>query len=166
MYHSVALLLLDGTVLIAGSNPNEMPVLEKDCDESNQYTKFPTDFRTEIWTPPYLRGEKKDERPLNIQLSTTDLNATSTFNMNFTMPKDGLQSMEIILYAGGFVTHSVHMGHVMIYLEHRGWERMENGIHTTTVVMPSNVKLAPGPYVVYVVANGVPGIGQFVTFHT
>lgn len=27
LYHSVALLLLDGTVLITGSNPNEMPVL-------------------------------------------------------------------------------------------------------------------------------------------
>ena len=32
--------------------------------------------------------------------------------------------------------------------------------------MPEEIKLAPGPYVVYIVANGVPGIGQFVTLRT
>jgi len=32
LYHSVALLLLDGTLLIAGSNPDQMPVVALDTD--------------------------------------------------------------------------------------------------------------------------------------
>lgn len=162
LYHSIALLLLDGTILIAGSNPNEMPVLERDCNQSNQYTKFPTDFRTEIWTPPYLRGEKKDKRPRNIQLSDKVLEAKTVLKMEFTLdarPK----SVDIILYIGGFVTHSVHMGQVMVYLEGSGWTSQEDNKYLVTALMPTHVKLAPGPYVVYLVADGVPGYGQFVS---
>ncbi|KAI9841280.1 MAG: hypothetical protein M1837_000816 [Sclerophora amabilis] len=44
LYHSVALLLLDGTLLVTGSNPVEQPKLE--ADEIDPYV---TDFRVEIY---------------------------------------------------------------------------------------------------------------------
>lgn len=162
LYHSVAILLLDGTVLIAGSNPNEMPLSPKRVEAHNQYRAFPTEFRVEIWTPPYLRGEKASQRPTNIELSRFTLSLDSRFSVEFDL-KDELVTLEVILYAGGFVTHSVHMGQVMVYLVHYGWETLDGGRKRVQVCMPEEIQLAPGPYVVYVVANGVPGIGRFVS---
>ncbi|OCT45901.1 hypothetical protein CLCR_00060 [Cladophialophora carrionii] len=164
LYHSVALLLLDGTVLVAGSNPNEMPVTMSQVELYDQDKAFPTEFRIEIWTPPYLRGDNASRRPKDIRLSRLELEIKSRFTIGFDM-EEGLSTLDVILYAGGFVTHSVHMGQVMVYLVHRGWETLPNGRKRVEVYMPEGLNLAPGPYVVYVVANGVPGIGQFVTVH-
>lgn len=162
LYHSVALLLLDGTVLIAGSNPNEMPVTMEHVEFGNQYKAFPTDFRIEIWTPPYLRGQNASRRPKNVRFSRLDLEMGSSFSIDFNTTET-LTSLEIVLYAGGFVTHSLHMGQVMVYLAHNDWYSLVGSLMRVEVCVPGDIKLAPGPYVVYVVANGVPGIGQFVS---
>ncbi|KAK3702132.1 hypothetical protein LTR37_015107 [Vermiconidia calcicola] len=157
LYHSVALLLLDGTLLIAGSNPFEMPV-----QEASASSPFITDFRVEIYTPPYLSGANGNRRPTGVMLSTISLSANSeTFTVTFTAPDDA-QAVKIALYHGGFVTHSVHMSHRMLFLDSEGWvagARQQRLI----VTMPPNSNVAPpGPYVVYVVVDGVPSIGQFV----
>lgn len=51
LHHSCALLLLDGTLMVAGSNPVQMPVLNL---VSNQKPSedYITEFRVEIYTPP------------------------------------------------------------------------------------------------------------------
>ncbi|KAL2053605.1 hypothetical protein ABVK25_006258 [Lepraria finkii] len=51
LHHSCALLLLDGTLMVAGSNPVQMPVL---TPVSNQIPSedYVTEFRVEIYTPP------------------------------------------------------------------------------------------------------------------
>ena len=54
LYHSVALLLLDGTVMVAGSNPVEQPILEPVPNQTPS-KDYPTEFRVEIYTPPYLK---------------------------------------------------------------------------------------------------------------
>ena len=163
LYHSVALLLLDGTVLIAGSNPNEMPILEDAVDVNDQYKAFPTEFRVEIYTPPYLQGDKYTRRPVDIKLSTHELGMNTRFFVEFSLGEESLATLDIILYAGGFVTHSVHMGHVMVYLDNNGWVSIGRGRKRVEAWMPQGIKLAPGPYVVFVVANGIPGYGQFAT---
>lgn len=165
LYHSVAILLLDGTVLVAGSNPNEMPLLQSHVEVNNQYRAFPTEFRIEIYTPPYLRGDNVTRRPTNITLSSLELSMNSSLAVEFDLEND-LESLEVILYAGGFVTHSVHMGQVMVYLDNNGWETLSGGRRRVEARMPERIKLAPGPYVVYIMANGVPGIGQFVSLRT
>ncbi|KIY00122.1 uncharacterized protein Z520_03807 [Fonsecaea multimorphosa CBS 102226] len=162
LYHSVAFLLLDGTVLIAGSNPNEMPVTLQHVEIHNQYKAFPTEFRIEIWTPPYLRGDKASQRPKDIALSTYTLANGTRFSIEFSTEKQ-VDTLEMILYSGGFITHSVHMGQVMLYLENNGCNTLSNGRRRVEAWMPDGIKLAPGPYVVYVIANGIPGVGQFVT---
>ncbi|KAK3711863.1 hypothetical protein LTR37_009381 [Vermiconidia calcicola] len=157
LYHSVALLLLDGTLLIAGSNPFEMPVQEPSATSS-----FITDFRVEIYTPPYLSGANADRRPTDVVLSAISLSPNSeTFTVTFAAPEDA-QGVKIALYHGGFVTHSVHMSHRMLFLDSEGWvagARQQKLIVTT----PPNTNVAPpGPYVVYVVVDGVPSTGRFV----
>tara|TARA_R110002003_G_scaffold186_6_gene14558 strand:- start:9763 stop:11262 length:1500 start_codon:yes stop_codon:yes gene_type:complete len=155
LYHSVALLLLDGTLLISGSNPVEQPILTPDAN--NPYV---TEFRNEIYTPPYLQGNPT--RPSNVQLSSKNLVADgSTFTIKFTAPANS-KAVKVNLYYGGFVTHSVHMGHRAVFLDNTGFQAGST-TQTITVTMPPNKSIAPpGPYVVYVLVDGVPAMGQFV----
>jgi hypothetical protein len=156
LYHSVALLLLDGTVMVAGSNPVEQPILTPTAQ--NPYV---TEFRVEVYTPPYLT--QNAVRPTDVKLSSTSLAAaaSSTFTVTFTVPATA-KGCKIALYHGGFVTHNVHMGHRMLFLDNTGFASGSTK-QSITVTMPPNKNVAPpGPYVVYVVVDGVPAIGQFV----
>lgn len=145
LYHSVALLLLDGTVLVAGSNPNEMPVLSP-----KPGAPYITEFRVERFTPPYLQGTKASLRPTNVQVPATLTADGSTYTISFGVPAS-TKSVKIVLYHGGFVTHSVHMGHRMLYLDNTGWKAGQTK-QTLNFKTPPNRNLAPpGPYVVYVV---------------
>ncbi|KZF20435.1 carbohydrate-binding module family 18 [Xylona heveae TC161] len=157
LYHSVALLLLDGTLMIAGSNPVQMPILAPDA--ANPYV---TEFRVEIYTPPYLQGDNANNRPTDVELSSTSLSADgSEYTVSFNAP-GGAQAVKVALYHGGFVTHSLHMNHRMLFLDNTGFNQGSTA-QTLTVSMPPNKNLAPpGPYVIYVVVDGVPAIGQFV----
>ena len=127
LYHSVALMLADGTILIAGSNPNEQPLPwpavngaeARVMDPDSQYTKFPTEFRNEIYTPHYLMGEKMKQRPTEITISKKWFKPGSQLVIQFK-PSTELRGVEIIMYTGGFVTHSVHMGQMMFMLENKG----------------------------------------------
>ena len=158
LYHSVALLLLDGTLMIAGSNPVEQPILHPTT--SNPYV---TEFRVEIYTPPYLSGGKAQLRPKNIVISSYTLAAGpgEIFAITFTAPATAT-GIQVSLYHGGFVTHSVHMGHRMMFLDTMGFVpgRLEQNV--TVQIPPDNNVAPPGPYVVYVLVDGVPGVVQFV----
>lgn len=157
LYHSVALLLLDGTLLVAGSNPVEQPVLETSVEHP-----YITEFRIEIYTPPYLQGENANRRPADVKLSTTTLRADgSEFGISFNAPP-GAEDVRVALYHGGFVTHSVHMGHRMAFLDTEGWIPAAEAQDITVTMPPNNNIAPPGPYVVYVLVDGVPSIGQFV----
>jgi Glyoxal oxidase N-terminus/Domain of unknown function (DUF1929) len=165
LYHSVALLLLDGTVAVAGSNPNEMPILADEVNPNNPAKAFPTEFRIEIYTPPYLMGDRARKRPDRIRLSTEKLTVDgSTFEIKFRASK-GAREVKISLYHGGFVTHALHMGQRMVWLEFKGW-KSGGGMQRLVVSMPGEEwggkVLPPGPYVVFVVVDGVPGVGKFV----
>ena len=157
LYHSVALLLLDGTIMIAGSNPVEQPVLRK-----SRANPFITEFRVEIYTPPYLSGPNARRRPTNVKIDAEELKADgSSFEISVTVPT-GAKRIEVALYNGGFVTHSLHMGQRMMFLDVNGF-RSRRADQVIKVTMPPNGNIAPpGPYVVFVLADGVPSIGQFV----
>ena len=162
LYHSVALLLLDGTLMIAGSNPVQMPLL-KPVPNQTPSEDYVTEYRIEIYTPPYLSGDNANKRPTAITLSSKTLTANSQqFTIKFAAPA-GNKAVKVALYHGGYVTHSVHMNHRMIFLDNTGYAAGATS-QTITCTMPPNRNIAqPGPYVVYVTVDGVPGIGQFVS---
>ncbi|KAL8691921.1 MAG: hypothetical protein Q9224_004070 [Gallowayella concinna] len=162
LYHSVTLLLLDGTMMIAGSNPVEQPLLTPRPGRTPS-EDFVTEFRVEIYTPPYLSGANANKRPTGLTLSSKSLKADgSTFTVKFTAPA-GNKAVKVSLYHGGFVTHSLHMGHRMIFLDTTGYKAGATA-QSLTVKMPPNRNVAhPGPYVVYVTVDGVPAVGQFVS---
>ena len=161
LYHSVALLLLDGTIMIAGSNPVEQPVLQPVPNRvpSEDYV---TEFRVEIYTPPYLSGANAQRRPTNVALSSKSLGVGTTFAISFTAPS-GNKAVQVALYHGGFVTHSVHMNHRMAFLDTAGYKAGVVNQQLTVTMPPNNNVAPPGPYVVYVVVDGIPSVGQFVS---
>lgn len=162
LYHSVALMLLDGTILVAGSNPNEMPILEEDTDPSIPSRAFPTEFRVEKYTPSYLVDGKASKRPTDIMISSQILMPGQTVSTITFTALNKPEEFKILLYHGGFVTHAVHMGQVMIEMEHLNLKHVIDTQYQVSVRIP-DIKIAPGPYVVYVVVNDVPGTGQFVS---
>ena len=145
--------------MIAGSNPDQMPVVAPNVDGQG----FSTEFRVEVYTPPYLSGANAGRRPTAIVLSTTTISTGdgASFGVGFTIP-DGAMGVSVVLYHGGFVTHAVHMGQRMIILESTGWVGGATQQSLGVQGPPSNEVAPPGPYVVYVVADGVPGMGRSV----
>ncbi|POS84906.1 hypothetical protein EPUL_006086 [Erysiphe pulchra] len=157
LYHSCALLLLDGTVLVVGSNPVELPKLKPDA-----YDPYVTEYRVEQYTPPYLQGSNAERRPTNVEISTKNLDADgSKFRIRFHVPA-GAKSLKVVLYHGGFVTHSLHMGHRMLYLDNTGFKKRSRWQKIKVRSPPNNNVAPPGPYVIYVVVDGIPSVGQFV----
>ena len=161
LYHSVALLLLDGTVMIAGSNPVEQPVL-KPVPNQVPSEDYVTEFRVEIYKPPYLSGANAQKRPSAVVLSSKSLRVGTTFTISFTAPS-GNKAVQVALYHGGFVTHSVHMNQRMAFLDITGYSAGATSQEITVMMPPNNNVAPPGPYVVYVVVDGIPAIGQFVS---
>ncbi|EAS34988.3 glyoxal oxidase [Coccidioides immitis RS] len=159
MYHSVALLLLDGTVLVAGSNPVEQPLLV--TNPNDPMLAFPTEFRVEIYTPHYFMDGKADRRPRKIVISSRYLEPDGNFDITFHNRRPA-RKLSIVLYHGGFVTHSVHMGHRMLYLDHQGWKSWRKKQKVSVKMPPTSSVVPPGPYVIYVLVDGIPGEGQFV----
>ena len=107
-----------------------------------------TEFRVEIYTPPYLQNNPT--RPTDIVLSSTTLTADGNeFTVSFTAP-GGNTACAVVLYHGGYVTHSLHMNHRMLFLDTTGYVVGATG-QKLTATMPPNRNLAqPGPYVIYV----------------
>ncbi|CCU77579.1 unnamed protein product [Blumeria hordei] len=160
LYHSCALLMLDGTILVTGSNPVEMPKLQPDAADP-----YVTEYRVEKYIPPYLQGSNALRRPSKIELSTRNIRADGKlFSINFTVPK-GTTRAQVALYHGGFVTHSLHMGHRMLFLDIKGFKAGARRQKIMVNSPPNNNLAPPGPYVIYVVVDGIPGHGQTVNVY-
>ncbi|KAH8601633.1 glyoxal oxidase N-terminus-domain-containing protein [Bisporella sp. PMI_857] len=154
LYHSVALLMPDATVLIAGSNPVQMPKLKPDAQDP-----YPTEFRVEIFIPPYLGGSQK-YRANKVRLTSLTIKADGSM-FRITFYKFGtIEKLKVMLHHNGFVTHSLHMGHRIVELDIIGGfpQPGPTGGDVTVLVAgpPTNNIAPPGPYYIYVIADGMP----------
>lgn len=119
-------------------------------------------MRVELYTPPYLSGTNATNRPANISLSSTNLVPnSSTLTVSYDAPNPG-DGASVVLYHGGFVTHSLHMGQRMAVLDVEGFATGSLSQTLSARMPPNNNVVPPGPYVVFVLQDGVPGVGTFV----
>lgn len=81
LYHSVALLMLDGTVMVAGSNPVS-PIITVPVAGQVPSEDYVTEFRVEVYTPPYLSGANAAKRPADVELSSTFLAIATQVRMH------------------------------------------------------------------------------------
>lgn len=107
-------------------------------------------------------GLKASRRPTSVKLGTDRIIANGdTFSITFDAPPDA-QHVSVVLHHGGFVTHSLHMGQRMILLDSRGWLTGQTSQQLVVTGPPSSNIAIPGPYVLFVMVDGVPAMGQFV----
>ncbi|RAL46223.1 hypothetical protein DM860_016656 [Cuscuta australis] len=161
MYHSTAILLRDGRVLVGGNNPH---------DKYNFTTNlFPTDLSLEAFSPAYLDPGFADLRPRIISpapFSKFGYGKPVTVQFTLTGPIE-IDSVGVTMVAPSFATHSFSMNQRLLVLGSGyrvesvdapggNWYKME-------VIMPGSGNLAPpGYYLLFVVHKDIPCEGIWV----
>ncbi|KAF9028798.1 copper radical oxidase [Hymenopellis radicata] len=142
MYHSTATLIPDGTVMMAGSNPN--------TDVTT--VKYPTEYRMEFLSPPYMSRP----RPTYTELPAT-VDYTQVFTLSVSLPSTA-SNVSVALMDPGFATHGVHMDQRMLKLV----SSLSSDKTTLTIIGPPTPALyPPGPAYLFVVTDeGVPSFGH------
>jgi len=144
-YHSVSLLLPDGTVLHGASGDANVP---------GKTMKYPPQRNHEIFHPPYLfRGA----RPV-ISDAPTDVTYGSAFQV--TTP-NAAQVTSVRWIHLGAVTHSFDQSARANTLS---FSRQADGVSVTAPSSPNSAP--PGHYLLFILnRNGVPSIGRIIQVH-
>jgi len=161
LYHSVALLMPDGAVMISGSNPVSDYVPTDAVINGVQY-KYTTEYRTEMFYPSYYNERRPQPQGLpntinyggasfNVTLSSDDLSGSA----------NKLSLTEVVIIRPGFSTHGMNMGMRFVQLNNTAsWDSTSNtGTLYVSQLPPNAAVLAPGPALLFVVVDGVPSIG-------
>lgn len=149
MYHSTALLLPDGRVLMGGHVPLPNPfVLGRDT-----YNPQVRETRLEIFEPPYLfRGD----RPV-----LTSVDAEASYGEPMRVTVDGAADQFVLVHPGA-TTHAWDTGQRAIVLEHA---QNQDGSYLVSAP-PETVVAPPGHYMLFAIGPGtggpVPSVAQFV----
>ncbi|KAH6756791.1 glyoxal oxidase-related protein [Perilla frutescens var. hirtella] len=159
MYHSTAILLRDGRVLVGGSNPhtyyNFTGIL------------FPTDLTLQSFSPSYLDPQVAYLRPGIISpVSESRFGYGQQIAIRFSIPPGRLDSRSIMvtMIAPSFTTHSFSMNQRLLILD-RGDDvvPVAKSRYQIRVIMPGSGKLAPaGYYLLFVVHRDIPSEGLWI----
>ncbi|WAR57638.1 hypothetical protein PtB15_8B691 [Puccinia triticina] len=145
LYHSVATIVPNGKIMIAGSNPNK--------DVTTR--KYPTEYRVEWLSPPYIDDPS---RPVISEFPRiANYKQQITVKLGGTGPDLSKLRVEAVLLDLGFVTHSVHMDSRLVKMETAA--DLQNNV--LTVVIPPSPEIYPPGYAwLHVLVNGIPSTGK------
>jgi hypothetical protein len=146
-YHSVSMLLPDGTVL-HGASGDAM------INENGNKFPAPDEKSHQIFSPPYMFKFSGSNRP-----SIASAPATVGYNSTFTLgTPNAAQITEVRWIRLGAVTHSFDASQRANTLH---FVPSATGVEVTA---PENGNLAPpGPYLLFILnRNGVPSIGKVI----
>ncbi len=140
LYHSTALLLPDGRVMTAGTDPCWNPVPFNHAE-----------LRVELFSPPYLFH---GPRPIiNSAPATTNYGS----EIEISTPQ-ALQITDVTLIRCGSATHSFNSDQRCIHLQ-----VVNRASNTLQVLMPPTPQVAPpGFYMLFILQNGVPSMASFL----
>ncbi|KAI1093594.1 putative glyoxal oxidase [Rostrohypoxylon terebratum] len=138
LYHSEAITLLDGRVLITGSDPED--------------GKHPQEIRVEVFTPPYLLNGKP--RP-SFTIENKDWGYGDEVAFNLADAPAG--TLAVSLLGAVSSTHGNSMGARTLF------PAFNCDGTACSVTAPPNVGIAPpGWYQMFVLDDGVPAVGTYV----
>jgi hypothetical protein len=138
LYHSNALLLPDGRVLVAGSNP------ERRMNE----------LRIEIYSPPYLF---KGPRPV-IESAPAEAAYSASVIIGTPVAED---IDEVALIRPSSTTHCLNTDQRYV-----GLAITERSANQITVHLPDDPNLAPpGYYMLFILRDGIPSVASWLRLH-
>ena len=149
MYHSISLMVEDGSVVVLGSTPNA---------NANIPGEYPNEQRIEVFYPPYLLT--KQPRPVLERIAQQDYVWGNKLLMNVQMTGNP-ETAIVSLFTNGFVTHSVHQGQRRVELDCT-WIN-KNSFYSVECMIPTSPNVVPpGWYMIFVTDNEMPGIAQWI----
>ncbi|KAI5479758.1 glyoxal oxidase [Pseudohyphozyma bogoriensis] len=159
MYHSSATLLPDGSIFSSGSNPNADYVASGTAGY-----KYFTEYRVEKFYPDYYMKTRPAPTGLPTQLGyggdyfTVNLSATDVGQVS------NLDNTKVVLIRPGFSTHAMNMGQRYVQLNSTFAANSDGSAQLFVSQVPPNPAiLVPGPVLMFVVVNGIPSNGTWVT---
>lgn len=165
LYHSSAVLLRDGRLLVGGSNPH--------VDYNFSNVKYPTELSLEAFSPEYLDPSNDMLRPKIVDPSPTDTPVSVTYGapmtLQFAVPaskrsRGSIGLVSVTMVTPSFTTHSFAMNQRLLFLDVAKTAALPRaGTYEASVVMPATAVLAPpGYYMVFVVNGHIPSEGIWV----
>ncbi|XP_072992930.1 aldehyde oxidase GLOX-like [Typha latifolia] len=157
LYHSSAVLLRDGRVLVGGSNPHVY--------YNFSGVQYPTELSLEAFSPEYLTPSNAKSRPaISIPgILPLQLNYGKQFDLRFAAAKIRDSGVTATMVAPAFATHSFSMNQRLLILDTGKVAAVGKGLYNVVAVAPASAILAPpGYYMVFVVNGGIPSEGIWV----
>lgn len=146
LYHSEALLLPDGRVLVSGSNPED--------------GVHPEEYRVEVFNPPYaLSGNPKPS--FTITTANKDWSYGSTAQITADIPSGNLGAVRISMMAAVSSTHGNSMGQRTLFLN-VGCAGAANAATCTITTPPTPHVAPPGWYMIFVLDGPTPGEAEWI----
>ncbi|KAF9527368.1 copper radical oxidase [Crepidotus variabilis] len=155
LYHSSALLLPDGSVFVSGSNPNPDYAVGQDV-------RYPTEYRSELFYPPYYNERRPQPNGIPTQLSYGGPAFGVVLNADdLSHDISNVNSTKVVIIRPGFSTHSMNMGqrYVELAMTYTAYAANSTAILHVSQLPPNAAVLAPGPALIFVVVKGVPSVG-------
>ena len=139
LYHSEAILLPDGRVLVSGSDPEDV--------------RFVQEYRNEVFIPPYLlNGIAQPTFSIQGNITSWSYGQSITLKVKTTT-----QNIKVSLLGAVSSTHGNSMGQRTIF------PAVSCSGTTCTVTAPPNANVCPpGWFMLYVLDNGTPSYSQWV----
>ncbi|GMN68279.1 hypothetical protein TIFTF001_037334 [Ficus carica] len=155
LYHSTAILLPNGQVLVGGSNPHVY--------YNFTGVDYPTELSLDAFSPPYLSVDYEPVRPKIIAV-TRVLVYGQFFSVVFSVAEcNTTNAVSISLIAPSFTTHSFGMNQRMVVMKLARVVQVARFAYNTSVISPSTAEIAPpGYYMLFVVHAGIPSLGAWV----
>lgn len=149
LYHSSAVLLPDGSVIIAGSSPNP---------DVSQFT-YRTEYTVERWFPSWHNRRRPDR---NVLPSTFAYGHAVRINLRTAATQGGVNataitSAKLRLVRTGFSTHAIQWGQRTLEVQ----THIAGDFLVGTFISNRNL-FAPGPALAFLEINGIPSFGKFV----